>query len=237
MPLRGFLIGASTDYILPAGSMWILSRALTPSAPAGAYSGLRIKGGRLRLSSAPTVSGLTLTTIAGVRVTLELDLDPAAPAPPAASPGKDAIASTVTVSPHVVFVFTAAGGTLRSADDAALKAFGAGFTLERKAGAASFDATHQSRPVSVLLRTRPNSSSDRVNRRSVTIAGKAPVTAAAWALPVAIAPPAQLGAAAGAGAIALYTGPGLQSDLARTNRTARRPRAVDPARARSIVSR
>jgi hypothetical protein len=38
------------------------------------------------------------------------------------------------------------------------------------------------------------------------------VTAAAWALPIAIAPPAQLGAASGAGALALYTGPGLQSD-------------------------
>ena len=68
VPLRGFLIGASTDYILPAGSIWILSRVLTPSAPAGAYSGLRIKGGRLRLSSAPTVSGLTLTTVASARV-------------------------------------------------------------------------------------------------------------------------------------------------------------------------
>jgi hypothetical protein len=211
VPLRGFLIGASTDYILPAGSIWILSRVLTPSAPAGAYSGLRIKGGRLRLSSAPTVSGLTLTTVASARVTLELELDPAASAPPAASPGKDAIASTVTVSPHVVFVFTAAGGTLRSADDAALKAFGAAFTLARKTGAASFDAT-----INRVLLPFSCEPGDFVVGSSqsplCTIAGKAPITAAAWALPIAIAPPAQLGAAAGAGALALYTGPGLQSN-------------------------
>ena len=230
LPLRGFLIGASTDYVLPAGSVWILSRVLTAAAPAGAYSGLRIKGGRLRLSSAPTVSGLTLTTVASARVTLELELDPAASAAPAASPGTGrASRSTVTVSPHVVFVFTLAGGTLRSADDAKLKAFGAGFTLERKAGAASFDGTINR--VLLPFTCVPGELAIASSQSPLCkIAGQAPITLAAWALPVAIAPPAQLGAASGAGALALYTGPGLQSDWRGRNRAARRAGSGDRAR-------
>ena len=107
LPLRGFSLGAATSYELPAGSVWILGRALSAGAPAGAYSGVRIKKGRLQLSSAPTIAGLTLTIPNGARVTLELELDPPASAAPAATPGQDAHASRVKVPETATFVFTA----------------------------------------------------------------------------------------------------------------------------------
>src|SRR5512145_404213 len=185
-PLRGFLLGASTDYVLPPGSLWILSRALAPAAPAGGYSGIRIKGGRLRLSSAPTVSGLTLTILAGARVTLELELDPPASTAPAAAPGKDALAAAVKIPERVVFVFTAAGGVLRSADDAKLKAFGAGFSLRRGSASAAYEPvinrvllpfTHEPAELVVSASQSP----------LCTLAGSASVTLGAWALPVAVA--------------------------------------------------
>src|SRR5687768_5395193 len=80
LPLRGFLLGAATSYELPARSVWILSRALGAAAPAGADSGVRIKKGRLRLSSAPTITGRTPTIPHGARVTLDVELDPPASA-------------------------------------------------------------------------------------------------------------------------------------------------------------
>jgi hypothetical protein len=211
LPLRGFAIGPATDFILPAGSAWILSRTLTAAAPAGGYIGIRIKGGRLHLSSAPAVSGFTLTTTAGARVTLELELDPPTSTAPAAEPGKDALASAVTFSPRVVFVFTAAGGVLRSADDAALKAFGAGLSLTRKNAPASYEPA-----LNRVLLPFACAATEFVVSASQSplckIAGKAPITLAAWALPVAVAPPAQLGKAAGVGGLALFTDPGLKVD-------------------------
>ena len=211
LPLRGFSIGPATDYIVPAGSVWMLSHLFAGAAPAGGYCGVRIKGGRLHLSSAPTVSGTTLTINAGVRGTLELELDPPAPAAPAASPGKDAIASTVALPAHVTFVFASTGGALRAADEAKLKAFGAGFSLERKASAATYDASLNR----VLFPFTPTPDDFAVSSSQsalVKVSGNAPVTRAAWGLAVAVAPPAQLGAAAGAGALALFTDPGIKAN-------------------------
>ena len=113
--------------------MWILSRALSAGAPVGAYSGVRIKKGRLQLSSAPTIAGLTLTIPNGARVTLDLELDPTASTAPAATPGQDAHASRVKVPETATFVFTAGGGVLRTAGDASLKVFGAAFARSRRA--------------------------------------------------------------------------------------------------------
>jgi hypothetical protein len=211
LPFRGFFLGASTEYALPAGSIWILSRALASTAPAGGYSGIRIKRGRLRLSSAPAVSGLTLTIPAGTRVTLELELDPPASTAPAAEPGKDALAATVKLPERATFLFTAAGGLLQSADDAKLKAFGAGFSLHRDSAPAAYEPAINRVLLPFALEPGELAIANSQSRLC-TVAGTAPVTLGAWALPVAVAPPSELGNASGAGALALVTGDGLRAD-------------------------
>ena len=210
LPLRGFSLGAATSYELPAGSVWILSRALSAGAPAGAYSGVRIKKGRLQLSSAPTIAGLTLTIPNGARVTLDLELDPPASAAPAATPGQDAHASRVKVPETATFVFTAGGGVLRAAGDASLKVFGAAFALRLKAAAATYEASlnrvllpFESAPAELAI---ASSASTLFN-----VEGSAKVTLSAWALPVAVVEASQLGHASGAGALVLGTKAGLDA--------------------------
>ena len=211
LPFRGFFLGASTEYTLPAGSVWILSRALSPVAPAGGYSGIRIKRGRLRLSSAPTAGGLTLTIPAGTRVTLELELDPPASTAPASAPGKDALAATVKVPERATFLFTTAGGLLQSAEDAKLKAFGAGFSFHRESASAAYEPAINR--VLFPFAFEPDELVVSTSESPLcTVAGSAPVTLGAWALPVAVAPPSELGGAIGAGALALVTGAGLEVD-------------------------
>jgi hypothetical protein len=209
-PLRGFFLGASTDCRLPAGSLWILSRALAAAAPAGSYSGIRIKGGRLRLSAAPTVSGLTFTIVAGTRVTLELDLDQPESTAPAAEPGKDALATTVRIPERATFVFTAAGGVLRSAADAKLKVFGTGFSLRHESGAATYEPA-----INRVLFPFAHEPDQLVVSDSQSalceFAGSAQVTLGAWALPVAVVAPGELGEAAGAGALVLAANSGLKT--------------------------
>ena len=210
LPLRDFSLGAATSYELPAGSVWILSRALSAAAPAGAYSGVRIKKGRLRLSSVPTIAGLTLTIPNGARLTLELELDPAASTAPAATPGQDAHASRAKVPETATFVFTAAGGVLRTAGDAGLKVFGATFALQRKAAAATYEASlnrvlfpFDSEPAELAIASSRS--------KLFEVAGSARVTLSAWALPVAVIEPSQLGHASGAGALVLGTEAGLSA--------------------------
>ena len=210
LPLRGFSLGAATSYELPAGSVWILSRALSAGAPAGAYSGVRIKKGRLRLSSAPTIAGLTLTIPNGARVTLELELDPPASTAPGATPGQDAHASRVKVPETATFVFTAGGGVLRAAGDASLKVFGAGFALRHKAAAATYEASlnrvllpFDSAPAELAIASSAST--------LFKVEGSAKVTLSAWALPVAVVEASQLGHASGAGALVLGTDAGLDA--------------------------
>ncbi len=210
LPLRGFAIGAATSYDLPAGSVWILSRALTAAAPADGYSGVRIKKGRLRLSSAPSVAGLTLTIPNGARVTLELELDPPASTAPAASPGKDAHASSVQVPETVTFLFTAAGGVLRAAADASLKVFGARFALQRKPAPARYEGSLNR--VLLQFAVAPDELVITASRSDLLeVAGTARVTVGAWALPVAVVAAHQLGDASGAGALVLGADGGLRA--------------------------
>src|SRR5262249_12004807 len=56
IPVRGFLT-AQSQYDLGPGSVWIRSQLLTPAAPGGAFTGLKIKGGRISFTTPPTISG------------------------------------------------------------------------------------------------------------------------------------------------------------------------------------
>ncbi len=206
--LRGFAIAGSTNYAIPAGSVWIAARALTPAAPAGGYVGMRVKGGRLSLTSAATVGGNTLTIGSGVRATLELELDlgPAAAAP--GPGGEDGTAARVELPRRVTFEFTAAGGAVTHADNAAFKAIGGASRLALAHTPATFEPllNRVLVPFTTDAATFPAASGSGLIRLS----GEAPIQGAGWALAVAVVPPANLGEASGAGGLAVRLAGGVR---------------------------
>jgi len=67
------------EFNLAAGSVWIQSRQLASGAPADGFTGLRIKGGTIRLSAPPVFGpGGAVVVPPSVTVTLSLTLDPPA---------------------------------------------------------------------------------------------------------------------------------------------------------------
>ncbi len=210
LPLAGFDLGAATRYDVPAGSVWIAVAALGVPTPAGGFGGLRVTGGTLSLSAMPVVNGETLVIGAGVRVVLELDVEPGPGPAVGAGPGAEAAAGKAVVPTKVQFVFDPAGGSLRRADDAVVSAYRSGFTLTRADAPAGYD-------VDIGRLTLPFAADTdvfavrQVESPVFQPGGQGRVTGAAWALPVAVAAPADLGEAAGSGGLLLYVGEGLDA--------------------------
>ena len=208
VPIRG-LLHAGDNYRLAAGSVWILASLLASEAPAGAYCGIRITGGRLRLSAGSTVSGGNLVIGAGTIATLEIKTDPQAAGGAAGAPGADGRAAKADVPANARFVFEAAGGRLDAADDAAMTAFGTALKLTHRPGAGHLEPLINR--VLLGFDTEPATFGVRRCRSELfTAAGKAPVVDAGWALSLTIAAPASLGVAAGAGGLAAELDDGLE---------------------------
>ena len=208
LPLDGFNLGPAQRYDVPAGSVWIAVAALGVAAPAGGYCGLRVTGGTLSLSAAPAVTGQTLVIGPGVRAVLELSVEPGAPPAAGGPPGAEAAAARVDVPATVEFGFDPVGGSLRRADDAVVSAYRSGFTLTWADGPAGYDPDLGR----LTLPFTPDTDAFAVRHVESPLFepdGETRVTAAAWTLPVAVAAPADLGEAAGAGGLALYLSEGL----------------------------
>ncbi|HEU4553787.1 MAG TPA: hypothetical protein VFS25_13180 [Chitinophaga sp.] len=68
-------IGAPAgNYTLAAGSMWINARLLSPTAPVDRFVGVKIKGGTLKLSLAPTVQNNKITLNPNTSIDFALQL-------------------------------------------------------------------------------------------------------------------------------------------------------------------
>jgi len=210
LPLRGFIIGSATSYKIPAGSIWMQSSLFTPDAPAGGFSGIRIKSGTMQLSVAPSVSGNTLVLTSGTHIRLKLKIAVSSSSAPGPEPGKDALAAVVDLPAEVGFEFTASGGTLSAAANAGLKVFGGAYSLAHAPGPVSYEPLINR----ILFPFNADPSNCTVSASDsdlVHLARSAPVNRAGWALPVAVAGADELGDAKGSGAIALNLGRGLQT--------------------------
>ena len=211
LPLVGFDLSPAARYAVPAGSVWIAAAALgAAAAPAGGFCGLRIDGGTLTLSAPATVTGQTLVIGAGVRAVLDLDVQPGQAPAAGQRPGAEAVASKAVVPARVRFVFEPGGGSLREADDAVVSAYQNGFTLSRADAQASYDPDIGR----LTLPFVADSEAFAVQRAESPLlqpGGQCRVTATAWALPVAVAAPGDLGEAAGSGGLVLYLGDGLDA--------------------------
>ena len=194
---------------LRAGSLWLQSRLFAGAAPPDAYTGLRLAGGRLRTSASVTVAGEEVVVPAGVALRLEIDLDP--PSPPAGSgPGQDVRDATARMPDAVTFVITAAGATVEVLDEPALVLYEAAIGFTGGSGAAAYHAD-LNRIALPLVADATDLEVGTVRSTTCRPAGKAPILAAAWALPAARTTPADLGEASGVGALMLDLGPGLRA--------------------------
>jgi len=208
LPVRGPLRAAATIR-LGAGSVWIQASLLASAAAPGAYCGIRIKGGRLRLSAPATSSGGNLVIGATHVATLEIETDPLAASTSSGAPGADGHAVRSEAPTTARFVFEPGGGRLDAADDAEMRALGTTVKLTHRTAPGEIEQLIN-RVVLPLDLTPSTFVARRARSELFTVAGEAPIVGGGWALPLTIAAPASLGAAAGVGGLAAITGSGLE---------------------------
>jgi hypothetical protein len=199
--------GVGSELTLDPGSIWIPAAALAQGVPASAFVGLRIKGGTVSFGTSIGLGVSPIVVPATAVVTLALTLDPATP-PTGSGPGADARAAHVQTPARVTFTFTAVGGALSSADDVALGAFGTELNLQLEPLPAHYDPVF-GRVNFPYSTDRPDVAIDVSYSTLATFAGMAAISGAAWSLPVSIADAGSLGAAGGAGGVAIGLVPGL----------------------------
>jgi hypothetical protein len=193
-----------------AGSLWIQADLLAPGSPAGGYAGLAISGGTLDFSAPPATvaGGIDVAAAATVMLTVTLD----APAGPlgGAGPGADGGAVTVQLPDQVTFLFTQANAEVAAFDGASLTTYGATVSLAWEQATPAYEPALGQ----LLVPLAPGTATfTPASVRSTLFqpSGTAPVQAGAWALPVAVTAPAQLGTAATAGQLVLRLGTGLSA--------------------------
>ena len=197
-----------TSYPLGAGSVWIASQGIAAGAPAGGWTGIAIRRGTLTFDHPATASGHELQILAGTTATLELQTAPPAAPAPAPGLGADGTASNSQVPEAATFRFAPAGCTI-AAGPVSLMAYGSRVDLTQATGiAASFSAPLQE----IVVPYAAHHSEFAVVSAASTLfapSGKTTVDFGGWGLPVAVATPTTLGAAAGAGTVVVQTRPGL----------------------------
>lgn len=195
---------------IPAGTVWILASQLTSGSPAGAWVGIRVRGGRLEVPPGSNVVNDHLTVNPGGTLTLHIDLDPSAAAGPAAGPGSEAASVEAQLPPTATFVLDPLGVERIDTAPASLSVYGNAINLSRAAAGARFEPVLHM--VLIPMRATPQTLAIGAPQSSLyQPAGSAPVDEAAWGLTVTISPPNNLGVADGAGSLVLGTGPGLEA--------------------------
>jgi hypothetical protein len=196
-------LSTSRKIVLGAGSVWLPAQLLDTNSPNSSYTGFRIKSGTLTLSedAAPVGTGtldISLTTIA----TLTVDLDAPAPPPVGAGPGVDAMAAVIILPVSATIEFDPAGARITALSDSRLSVYGQAVQLQWAGAAPAFDGT--TNELATPLSFSPNHFDVSVAESKVLEPSEAgPIQAGSWSLPVAITTPANLGEAAGTGALVL----------------------------------
>jgi hypothetical protein len=210
LPIPKLLLQSRASYALPAGSIWIASQLLASSAPAGAYTGLRILGGTFSLSNPPTVAASVLKVAFGVTCTLTLQLEQPEPLGAILGPGVDGSNVLIQIPAEATFVFPQIRTAVANVADASIRLYGTEIRLQRSRGFPSYEpALNQ-----ILIPFEATPAQFEVaecRSHLVQLSGVAPIQYGAWALPVAITEPHNLGEASGAGAIAIKVKAGLRA--------------------------
>lgn len=216
IPLSGF-ISAKKTYKIQAGSVWIASKLIAAdSSLEGYFTGLKVSGGTLELSAVSEVDAEQIVINPGVAATLDLDLKQNLISTTSPDAGFDATEAIVQLPKKCSLKFSAAGGKLKG-DNASSTLFGCE-TEFKFANAAPIWVAGISQilvPYTVTS-TEPSSNVFAVHSSKSglsTFSGKAKIKdGSGWLLPAAKVDPAQLGEAAGTGALCIALLEGISAD-------------------------
>jgi hypothetical protein len=201
--------GPAITVRIPAGSVWLASRLLAGAAPANGYTGVRITSGTLRFSQPISTLGAEIVVPATVIVSLDLDLEQ--PTPVAGNgPGGDVRAAQIAVPARVRFTITAANAQLETTDRARIQAYGFTTDLVFRADPVRYLADQRLLAVPFDAQTTPFAV-NQVQSTLFTPQSSAPISSAAWGLPVVEVDPARLGQASGVGGLLLWLDTGLSA--------------------------
>ncbi|HEY6922925.1 MAG TPA: hypothetical protein VI653_05620, partial [Steroidobacteraceae bacterium] len=212
LPLRVPVAGPMpATFPVGPGSLWVEAKLLAPDAPLGGYAGISISGGTLTLTAPPTAISGGLQT--GPSTTLTLTVSTAGAAGPTggSGPGADGGAVVAQVPSEVTIEFTPTGAQITAAAAAFLQACGNSVALSWQ----NEPSRYESGLAQIFIPYSSTSNTFNVATLKsdlFEVAGSAPIVAAAWAWPVAVTPPAQLGAASTAGYLAVLAGSGLKGN-------------------------
>ena len=213
LPIETFIVfpvppPPTPTFDVPAGSVWFASQLLDPAAPASSWTGIQVAGGTLSFSAPVTGTADEIVVPSGVTVDLTVDTAPQAPGT-GTGPGQDARDASVAVPARFrLTVAAAAELAIDPTDTARLLAFGFDTTLVPTNGPVAYSPELNVLAVPLTAQTSPFSV-NTVKASAFSLGGAAPITAAAWGLPVAVIDPANLGNASGTGSLVLSLGPGL----------------------------
>lgn len=195
---------------LGAGSVWFLASLLGTAFEAGAFTGFTITGGTLLGTQPFTFANGIYEAPAGSALTLTVSLAPAAQGVTGAVAGPDAAAATATPPAEIVIEFTESGATLQLVADAQAQAYGDSVTLHW-AGAAPVPSAAGLSEVLIPCTASPASFGfTHAASQVFAPSGSAPITGAAWALPLAATGITALPEAAGPGVGELRLGSGAE---------------------------
>jgi len=206
VPITGVLTAAQ-QYTLSAGSLWMLSQLLANAAPAGGFTGLRIKGGTIRFSQPVSVSGNSIIA-AGGSCNIEVELDQPAAATSAAAAGRDAKQLVINLPSKAGFTCSGAAIRVEAATEMSQKVYKQPYQY----GLIHQPVTYAPALGQLLVPYQAKENTFAVAGAAANLftpQGQAPITASAWGLPVTVASITQLGEAEGIGAIVMAIGKGI----------------------------
>lgn len=201
------------EFKLGRGSVWFATH-LFAAAAAGLYSGIRIKGGTIRFSIRPDLSGDEIVLAAANSCDIELELDP----PQGGADARNDLSASLFTPPRRLAVsIRGTTSTISARDAGAMKVYGAKLELAPTASPARYLAA-LNRLAIPMAADRPDLAIRSVKSPLFVPAGKAPILAASLALPAAALDPAHLGDADGVGAFLLELGSGIEASCRREAR-------------------
>jgi hypothetical protein len=218
IPQLGLLLQASDHYDLPQGSLWIRSQLITPSAPAGAFTGMGILGGTITLSASATIIAGAIQVPPGATLTLQITLDSPASGPISGfGPGGDARDAIIKAPDKATFVLPPGNlGEFVAASDASCEVYGTKVALKfTTPSVATFESALNR--ILIPFQFKPALFSIATLRSDLfRPKGEAPIEEAAWAfsvtLPDSTSGPQSLGDAVRASALVIVTSTSLTAD-------------------------
>ena len=207
IPIWG-AVSEKKTYSIEPGSVWIASDLVAPDPALKDYfTGLKVSGGSLELSQTAEVTDGRIIIKPGANATLQLNLDQNKTGPASSTAGFDANKAKVKLPEYLTLKFSTGVGQL-TAGDASCKVFGCGaeFTFNNSGPVWLGPLGQILVPYSVKTTGRQTNTFEILSSDSklCRFKGKAKLkTGSGWLLPAAKVTPAQLGTAAGTGALAI----------------------------------